>query len=602
MHERTTKGRPGVAPSAAAAHVRPANAATIDHPPPAPRYAVRDLAFDRPPGQGAVGGGRLIEPAATGPLQARWVTGPDGQPMWVPDGPEDEQAAGEASGSNSTSSSSNPQRAPRRPARGRGSGPRAPIASAAAAASSSSTALPAPSPGGSSSAGRGGWARGRAQGRPTPAIQGAGDDRRRRYDRGSEPRAPIASASAASSSSSSTAPPAPSEGGSSSAGGGGRAGGRAPGAPDPAIQGPIDAWRRGEGVGPGYRTVAGRRPRIGVIDRGPPGHGYDRALVARGTGARVVSLGPGADDPNVDGLFVPGGRFNLPGTLGDADLKHEPKSDADAAAWNARIAFQNERIGRARDACVPTLGVCGGSRSMAQNALDPGRNEGQGETYLLDHASQARHNRAMARPWDVAHNIVVDPHSQMGRIMRGEHWRDEGQPLLTRPQSGGVPAGADPRLYAPPEAAGEPLSVRVNSMHWAAVRFQPPGGGNNNNAPAPAAQVHVAAHEGAQEAGGRVVEGWERRGGGLFMGVQSHPEFAQIPAGDFHPDDSLRHARIMAALGQAATEHLAIQTLRENPLFMGGLRRRLERIRTRRRGASASSAARQVSPQDEEPK
>ncbi len=358
-------------------------------------------------------------------------------------------------------------------------------------------------------------------------------------------------------------------------------------------------------MGPGIRSVGGRRPRIGLIDRGRPGHDYDKALVTRGTGAQVVSLGPDADDPNVNGLFVPGGRYNLPDTLGDEDPRHEPKSEQEARDWAARIDFQNERIGRARDACVPTLGVCGGSRSMAQNALDPSRNEGKGVTYhLANDGTQTRHNKPMNQPWGVANEIVVDPHSQMGRIMRGEHWRGGGQPLLTRLPGGGVPPGADPRLYAPPEPADGPLFVRVNSMHWAAVRFEPPAGGNNNAAPA--AQVHVAAHEqrqgGDQAADAPVVEGWERYGGGLFMGMQSHPEFAQIPVGGFRPEDSLRHARIMAALGQAATEHLAIHTLRNNPLFMRRFRRLLNRVRSTAEGAGARAAARQNSPQEEDPK
>lgn len=312
-----------------------------------------------------------------------------------------------------------------------------------------------------------------------------------------------------------------------------------------------------------------------------------------GTGARAETLRPGdRRPPRFHGLFVPGGMFNLPGTTtssgrvirDDEDPRHDPRAARwgdQTAAWTERVRFQRELIRGTRDRGTPTLGVCGGSRCMAQVALR--RGEGEGSTYLLpEHEAQLDleesrgrprprkvHNFSFREPWSSAHEMRVDPDSALGRIMRGEHWRDRGQPLLTRLPGGGVPRDADPALYADPEPSRGPLRVRTNSMHWAASRFDPPRDG-----PSP---VRVSATE--PRTG--VVEAWERTDHPFFIGDQSHPEFAQIPAGDFDRPTALRHRRVMAALGQAAAEDLAIDVMRGNRRFMSGFRAAIGRARER---------------------
>jgi hypothetical protein len=224
-----------------------------------------------------------------------------------------------------------------------------------------------------------------------------------------------------------------------------RAGAPAP----PSVGAVIHDARQQPQFGPGQRFV-GRHPVvIGVSDRGR-GHEYDLDVVALGTGAQVVSMG--ANHPNrlgdVHGVFIPGGRFNLPGTRTEpggpeasaaVDPTHEPRTVPDAQDWRTRVDYQRALISSARDGGWPVLGVCGGSRAMAQCTLR--EEEGVGSTYLLPNVEKRRHNRAFNEPWHIAHDVEVHPDSGLGRIMRGEHWRDSRpgaplQPLLTRGGAG----------------------------------------------------------------------------------------------------------------------------------------------------------------------
>lgn len=395
----------------------------------------------------------------------------------------------------------------------------------------------------------------------------------------------------------------------------------------------------GEAAAGARQRSVGRHPvTIGVSSRGRDIEQLDLDAVRAGTGARVVPLDQERNPEHyrqrgieLNGVFVPGGMLNLPGTVTGAgdlvspdgggdpaaprDPDHEPRSPEQAVAWNQRTAFQAALIAQARDGTLPILGVCGGSRCMAQHALRPG--EGRGETYLLPEQeaslaqakgrrspvpyfveqqrasgaapAQKHHNQYYGEPWRIAHDVHVDPESDLGRIIRGEHWRQAIRPAAAAATAGGAAAARGPgsdsdsedRSAGPASGAGAaaaaaaaappPSTIPVNSMHWAAARFHQPSGG----------PIRESAHDPED----RVVEGWQRTGHPFFHGVQWHPEFAQLPLGHFAHEPHQPHARIMGALGLAATEDQAAKMIQRQA------RVHLLRLRLRRRAAARRSGS-----------
>lgn len=252
---------------------------------------------------------------------------------------------------------------------------------------------------------------------------------------------------------------------------------------------------------------------IGVTDRdgGRVQNQLDAMLVRFGTRCQVVVIRDLADVARVHGVFLPGGMADLPNTLDEAGRLHqEPRVDRDQERWVARVELQYRVIALAIANNIPILGVCGGSRCLAQGVYG-------GSTRYLAQRDREVHNQHFSQPWNVAHEIVIAPGSRLGRIVRGGHYR-----------SGPAPDTG--------------TRIAVNSMHWAQSAFTPQS------------PVRISATHGG------VLEGWELVGHPFFLGLQWHPEFAQLPVGDFQRTTQ-PHVHVMAALGDAAEEFEAARIL-----------------------------------------
>ncbi len=319
---------------------------------------------------------------------------------------------------------------------------------------------------------------------------------------------PAAAAAAAASPVPATAPSA-GRGGSERGGHGGRGGASA--AAGGARQGAPQILHRIET----YTATAAARPRIlgsvviGITDRGDIPRQIDEALVGFGTGCQVLVIRRPEDLAHVNALFIPGGMYDLPDTRGTALSQHAPRDQEAAEAWTTRVRLQQVVVEQARLQNLPVLGVCGGSRAIAQ--VVPGG-------YTAHLPDRGVHNQPFSEPWRSAHDVTIAGGTMLHRIAQGGPYR--------------LPPGAA-------TAAGAPLDVRVNSMHWAQSGF-------SHHSP-----VTLAA-----SAGDGVLEGWELQGHPFFVGVQWHPEFAQLPLEDFTGREA-PHAHIMGALGDAAEENRA---------------------------------------------
>lgn len=262
--------------------------------------------------------------------------------------------------------------------------------------------------------------------------------------------------------------------------------------------------------------------RIGVTsrDRGGVQEYFDRLLVSYGARVEVVVIERFEDVYGVDGLFIPGGMFDLPDTRGKdfSKFPHKPKENQkkQEEQWNERVPLQRRIIDFAGNNRLPILGVCGGSRALAQRV--PG-----GWTQYLEKADMW-HNQSFSEPWKAVHPVELRPNSMLRRVVDGGHYR------TGTPQASGGPAT---------------MALGVNSMHWASSHF-------GTNSP-----VDVSARTPSHaQKGTFVIEGWSRSDQPFFTGTQWHPEFAQLGLDDFAGQDE-PHRRIMSALGDAAEERRA---------------------------------------------
>ena len=269
-----------------------------------------------------------------------------------------------------------------------------------------------------------------------------------------------------------------------------------------------------------------RRITIGITDRGDVPRQIDQALVAFGTGCEVVVLRHAREIAGVNALFIPGGMYDLPDTRGEdvGERPHEPRNEQARVEWLHRVQLQRDLVTAARINNIPVLGVCGGSRSIAQVVPT-------GFTQHLTAQQRDTHNHDFARPWNVSHNVTISGRTMLGRIARGGHYRRD--------------------IHDVPNT-----ETTVNSMHWASSGF------DDMN------QVRVSAL-----APDDVLEGWELRDHPFFMGIQWHPEFAQLPLDDFTNTSDV-HANIMSSLGDAAEENSAARIIQN--AFRQRQRRRWE--------------------------
>jgi gamma-glutamyl-gamma-aminobutyrate hydrolase PuuD len=253
---------------------------------------------------------------------------------------------------------------------------------------------------------------------------------------------------------------------------------------------------------------------VGITDRGDIPRQIDQAVVAFGTGCEVIVVERASDIFRVDALFIPGGMFDLPGTRGEALSAHEPRTETQRTDWVRRVQLQRDIVAAAQLRNVPVLGVCGGSRAIAQTVRG-------GYTQHLSGSERTTHNLDFSYPWNVAHNVTISGDTMLGRIAAGGHYRRS-------------------------TARVADTTTPVNSMHWASSGFDDPR------------IVEIAA-----AAPDSVLEGWALRGHPFFVGVQWHPEFAQLPLGEFEEASDV-HSNIMGALGDAAEENRAARIIQHH--------------------------------------
>lgn len=280
------------------------------------------------------------------------------------------------------------------------------------------------------------------------------------------------------------------------------------------------AHERGRGRGRGGRGIGERPIVIGVTNRDSGGvqNQLDVMTVELGTGCVVRVINSLDDVPGVHGFFIPGGMADLPDTLSATgaviparDLRVDTRGQE---AWLRRVELQRQLARIAISRNLPMLGVCGGSRALAQAV--------GGFTQYLDSTARDAHNQHFGSPWHGAHTVDIDRSTTLGTVIEGGHY-----------------------LRRRPELRDQSVSLTVNSMHWAQSGFGDRAG-----------QLVTVSGYGDED----VVEGWELREHPFFVGVQWHPEFAQIGEGDF-TDDTAPHQRVMGALGQAAQETVAATIL-----------------------------------------
>lgn len=278
----------------------------------------------------------------------------------------------------------------------------------------------------------------------------------------------------------------------------------------------------------------------------------DAMLVRFGTGCsvRILYRAPMVWDDEIDALYIPGAPFDLPGTKLLTD-EQAPKSLSQKQEWEKRLAIQEAWVKWADEHNKPVLGICGGSRRLAQFS--------GGSTEHLTPQAQRMHRGNYQEPNVIKHEIIIKGDSQLGKLILTGNYRalpeDVQRGLKQMVESGAIKYDKGN------------LILNVNSMHWAQSTF-----------PESAHHINLSAH-----APDKTLEGWERRDRPFWMGVQWHPEYAQTGVGDFSRSFQ-PHANIMRGLGQAATEDAAIrilQTAIRAALARQEMQRRLEEQRRR---------------------
>lgn len=257
----------------------------------------------------------------------------------------------------------------------------------------------------------------------------------------------------------------------------------------------------------------------------------DVNVVAAGTACRVLVIPPGVtlNIMRVDALFFPGGPVDQPGTIPvKGSRPREARSKAQAEEALARHQRELVIIGQAEQKNIPILGICGGSRRLATA-------KGAKQIHLTPELAKVHTGDMTEVANQAKHSVAVTPGTILHRII----------------------ATGNYRLIPPAELRDTILKVMVNSVHWASSHF--PGD----------TKVVVTAQD--QH---KIVEGFEDPRYHFHVGVQWHPEHAQLGKGDFAAKGMAEpHQRIMAALGQAALESHAANVIKRALLDYVKLRR-----------------------------
>ena len=258
----------------------------------------------------------------------------------------------------------------------------------------------------------------------------------------------------------------------------------------------------------------------------------DAMLVRFGTGCsvRILHGPPTKFGEKVDALYIPGAPYDLPETRLVTE-KQAPKSKPQEIEWGHRLALQEAWLKWADENNKPVLGICGGSRRLAQFS--------GGGTAHMSQKAQRFHRGNFQEPNLIKHQVIIEGESQLGRLLLSGNYRALG-PDVERGLAELVHSGAVTFKHGK-------IILDVNSMHWAQSVF-----------PRTATNISLSAY--AHEDPDHTLEGWSRVDRPFWIGVQWHPEYAQTGMGQFR-GKSKPHANIMKGLGQAATEDYAIRVL-----------------------------------------
>jgi putative glutamine amidotransferase len=218
----------------------------------------------------------------------------------------------------------------------------------------------------------------------------------------------------------------------------------------------------------------------------------------------------------IDAIYVSGGPHDHPLTTGKGRAR-DPNKRIDEAS--ERHNFEEIIIRSATLENIPLLGVCGGSWRVAATL-------GAGIERISPDAVSTHAGR-MDKPNEKMHTVKIEPASMLDQIIRTDNYRNNWP---TRSAKG-----------------GEVIELPVNSVHWAQSVFP----------------HHSETVVSARDA--KVTEAFETKGRHFQVGIQWHPEYAQNgleEAGEkYGAFVGEQHRRIMAALGDAATDGRAARIL-----------------------------------------
>jgi gamma-glutamyl-gamma-aminobutyrate hydrolase PuuD len=217
---------------------------------------------------------------------------------------------------------------------------------------------------------------------------------------------------------------------------------------------------------------------------------------------------------NIHALYVSGGPHDHPQTTGEGRPR-EPGPRAKEA--QERHKFETALILLAAEENIPVLGVCGGSWRLAATM--------GGKIERLEGKAEKTHAGPMTEPEKPRHEVTIQPASMLNAILCTDNYR-KAWPTSDTP-------------------TGELKGLPVNSVHWAHSTFPMLG------------DVRVS----ATESGTTVTEAFESKSRHFQIGIQWHPEYAQKGMVGKSAIVGEVHRRILAALGDAATDGQAARVL-----------------------------------------
>jgi gamma-glutamyl-gamma-aminobutyrate hydrolase PuuD len=221
------------------------------------------------------------------------------------------------------------------------------------------------------------------------------------------------------------------------------------------------------------------------------------------------------DKALVDALFVPGGPTAHPTQPVDAHSKNIGR------AWEAARHTQEEAaIAYCCDNNMPVFAICGGSWRLAAVLGAKISLLGRGESVI--HNKSFQPEKLMLR----AHDVTIEKSSHLRQLF------DENY-----------------RGYLSTKDRGDPytdLQIPVNSSHWAESKFSPES----------AMRVSALSDN--------VTEGYEDPSKHFCVGVQWHPEYAQVHLTSGDKDDNAYHRLLMENFMRAAAARHATVTIQRS--------------------------------------